>query len=80
MFTDKKYFQIYQSDPTPPRLYGTIKAHKPENIYPMRAIVTTIGTQAYGISKYLVQIIQPTLNKSNNIICTRSKRLKNRTN
>ena len=36
--------------------------------YPMRTIVSTIGTSAYGISKYLVQIIQPTLNKSNNKI------------
>ena len=34
----------------------------------MRTIVSTIGTPAYGISKYLVQIIQPTLNKSNNKI------------
>ena len=67
-FTDKEYFQIYPSDPIPPRLYGTIKAHKPEKNYPMRTIVSTIGTPAYGISKYLVQIIQPTLNKSNNKI------------
>ena len=64
-FTDKEYFQIYPSDPIPPRLYGTIKAHKPEKNYPMRTIVSTIETPAYGISKYLVQIIQPTLNKSN---------------
>ena len=28
--------------------------------------MSTIGTPAYGISKYLVQIIQPTLNKSYN--------------
>ena len=27
-----------------------------------------MGTPAYGISKYLVEIIQPTLNKSNNKI------------
>ena len=44
----------------PLQLYGTIKAHKPEN-YPMRTIVPNIGTPAYGISKYLVEIIQPTL-------------------
>ena len=30
----------------------------------MRVIVSTIGTPPYGISKYLVDIIQPTLNKS----------------
>ena len=32
----------------------------------MWIIVSTIGTSAYGISKYLVQIIQPILNKSDN--------------
>ena len=63
-FTDKKYFEIYPSDPIPPRLYGTIKAHKPEKNYPIRTVVSTIGTQPYGIFKYLVKIIQLTLNKS----------------
>ena len=51
-----------------PRLYGTVKAHKPEENYPMRTIVLTIRTPAYGISKYLAKIIQPTLNKNNNKI------------
>ena len=36
----------------------------------MRTIVSTIGTLAYGISKYLIEIIQPTLNKNNNKIQT----------
>ena len=67
-FSDREYFQIYPSDPIPPRLYGTIKAHKSEKNYPMRTTVSTIGTPAHGISKYLVQIIRPTLNKSNNKI------------
>ena len=48
-FTDKEYFQTYPSDLITPRLYGTIKAHKPEKNYPMITIVTTIGTPAYGI-------------------------------
>ena len=34
----------------------------------MRTIVSTIGTPAYEICKYLVEIIQPTLNKNNNKI------------
>ena len=67
-FTDKEYFQLYRSDPIPPRLYGTMKAHKPEKNYPMRTTVSTIGKPAYGISKYPVQIIQPALNKSNSNI------------
>ena len=40
------------------------KLHKPEKCYPMRAMVSTIGTPPYGISQYLVELIQPTLNKS----------------
>ena len=30
----------------------------------MRAIVSTIGTPTYGISQYLVELIQTNLNKS----------------
>ena len=55
-FTDKEYFEIYPSDPIPPRLYGTVKAHKPGKNYPMRTVVSTIGTPPCGISKYLVKI------------------------
>ena len=47
-FTDTEYFEIYPSDPIPPRLYGTVKAHKPEKNYLMRAVVSTIGTPSYG--------------------------------
>ena len=36
--------------------YGVIKAHKPEKNYPMRTIVSTMGTAPYGTSKYLVVI------------------------
>ena len=45
-------------------MYGLIKAHKPKKSYPMRIIVSTIGTPNYGISNYLVKIIQPVLNKN----------------
>ena len=45
----------------PPRLYVVVKAQKD---YSMRTIVSTIGTILYGMSKYLVGIIQPTLNKN----------------
>ena len=63
-FTDKEYFEIYPSDPIPPRLYATVKAQKPEKNYPMRTVVSTIRTPPYEISMYLVKIIQLTLNKS----------------
>ena len=63
-FTKKEYESIYPSDPVPPRMYGTVKAHKPEKEYPMRIVVSTIGTPSHGISEYLVNFIQQTLNKN----------------
>ena len=52
---------IYPSDAVPPRLYGTIKSHKPSKSYPARTIVSTIGSPAYKVSKHLVKVIQPKL-------------------
>ena len=46
------YFELYPSDPITPRLYDTIKAHKLEKNFPMRVIVSTVGTLPYRISKY----------------------------
>ncbi|XP_065665092.1 uncharacterized protein LOC136086710 [Hydra vulgaris] len=63
-FDKKTYFQLYPSDCIPPRLYGVIKAHKSDKNYPMRPVVSTIGTPPYGSSQYLVKIIQPNLNKN----------------
>jgi len=63
-FTEKEYESIYPSDAIPPRMYGTVKAHKPEKNYPMRIVVSTIGSPPYGISSYLVKIIQPSLDKN----------------
>ena len=33
-FTNKTYFELYPSDPIPPRLYGTIITHKPKKTFP----------------------------------------------
>ncbi|XP_065640485.1 uncharacterized protein LOC136073060 [Hydra vulgaris] len=63
-FSKEEYEKIYPSDPIPPRMYGVIKAHKPEKFYPMRIIISTIGTANYGISEFLVKIIQPVLNEN----------------
>ena len=63
-FTDREYFPIYPSDPIPPRFYGTKKAHKWEKRYPMGTVVSTIGTPAYGISRFLVEITHPTLHEA----------------
>ena len=43
-FNNNTYFKLYPSDAIPPRLYRVIKARKPEKNYPMRTIVSTIGT------------------------------------
>ena len=45
-FDKKTYLLINPSDCTPPRLYGTLKALKPEKNYPMRAVVSTKGSTA----------------------------------
>ena len=63
-FTNKTYFELCPSKPIPPHVYGTVNAHEPEKIFPMQVIVSTIGTVPYGISKYIVDIIQLTLNKN----------------
>ena len=63
-FDNKTYFQLYPSDAIPPQLCGIPKAHKPGKNYPMRTKVSTIGTAPYRTSKYLVDIVQPTLNKN----------------
>ncbi len=55
---------MYPSDATPPRLYGFVKAHKPSKDYPMRPVVSTVGSAFYGSSKYLVDLLHPTLNKN----------------
>ena len=77
-FNKKTYSLIYPSNCIPPGLYGTLKAHKPEKNYPMRAVVSTIGSPPYGTSKYLVKIIQHAINKNKQnfkfiVICGRSK-------
>ena len=61
--TNKTYFELYPIEPIPPRLYGTKHINQEKN-FPKRVILSTIGTPPYGISKYLVDILQPTLNKN----------------
>ena len=63
MIDNKIYYKVYPSVAILPRLYGVINAYKPEKSYVIRIIVSTIGTVPFGTSKYLVEIIQPTLNK-----------------
>ena len=63
------YFNFHPSDPIPPCFCGVIKAHKPEENYPaVRTIVSTINTSSYGISEYLVEIMQPTLGRYGHLL------------
>ena len=50
----KLFFDMYPSDAVPPRMYGLLKVHKPQKDYPMRSVVSTIGSPMYGTSKHLV--------------------------
>ena len=58
------FYNMYPSDTTPPRLYGFVKAHKPDKHFPMRPVVSTVGTAFHGYSKFLLDLLQPTLNKN----------------
>ena len=55
------FYEMYPSDANPPRMYGMIKAHKPNKQYPMRPVVSTVGTAFHGTSRHLVKLIQPIL-------------------
>ena len=65
--TNRLYRELYPSDGIPPRLYGTIKAHKPNKNYPARTIVSTLGTPSYKVSKHLVKVIQSALKNETTI-------------
>ena len=54
-FTTKQYHHDFTE---------LLKPTNQKKNYPMRTIVSTIGTAPYGTSKYFVEIIQPTLNKN----------------
>ena len=58
------FYEMYPSDAIPPCMYGMIKAHKPNKQYPMRPVVSTVGTAFHGTSRHLVKLIQPVLAKS----------------
>ena len=51
-FSRKLYKVIYQSDAVPPRMYGTVKTHKPQKDYPARLKVSTIGISVYQLMVY----------------------------
>ena len=48
---------MYPTGVSPPKFYGLPKIHK-KNI-PLRPIVSSIGSVAYGVAKVLAKIIKP---------------------
>lgn len=53
-------------------LYGAIKSHEPEKNYLMGTIVSSIEILPNGISKYLVEIMLPTLDENEHNISLQS--------
>ena len=51
------YRKMYPTGASPPRFYGLPKIHK--NNIPLRPIVSSIGSVAYGVAKVLANIIKP---------------------
>ena len=54
---DNIYRKMYPTGASPPRFYGLPKIHK--NNIPLRPIVSSIGSVAYGLAKVLADIIKP---------------------
>ena len=54
---DNIYKKMYPTGASPPKFYGLPKIHK-KNI-PLRSIVSSIGSVAYGVAKVLADIIKP---------------------
>ena len=54
---DNIYKKMYPTGASPPKFYGLPKIHK-KNI-PLRSIVSSIGSVAYGLAKVLADIIKP---------------------
>ena len=49
---------------TLPYMYGTVKTHK--DGFPMRPIISTVGSATYKLSKYLVNLLTPLVGNISN--------------
>ena len=56
-FEDGEYFRLRSTDGLIPRIYGLVKIHKDN--FPLRPIVSLIGSPLYQLSKYISGIISP---------------------
>lgn len=60
--SDKIYSKLRSTDAYPPAIRGSIKHRKPG--YPLRPIVSCIGTALYNTSKFLTDILAPIQNSN----------------
>ena len=57
---ESTYRKLRSTDAVPPAIRGSIKHHKPG--YPLRPIVSCIGSALYNTSKFLTDILAPIQN------------------
>ena len=55
--TKKQYHQLYPTSEVTPRIYCTLKIHKPAN--PLRPIVDYTGSVTYNIARALADLLNP---------------------
>ena len=56
------YKSMYPTGCVPPKFYGLTKIHKPDN--PLRPIVSSCGSDTYGVPRSLPKILKPLVGKS----------------
>ena len=63
---DSLYFNLRSTDGIVPRIYGLIKVHKAN--YPIRPIVSMIGSPTYNVAKYVSRLIAPLVGNTNRTV------------
>ena len=62
LFTREEYYHLFANSTTIPLFYALIKIHKIG--YPIRPIVSFIGSPTYNVAKFLSQLLMPATNKA----------------
>lgn len=65
-FDESLYFRLRSTDGSAPPFYGLVKVHKAG--YPLRPIVSFIGSPTYNLSRHLTEILSPLVGKSSNSV------------
>ena len=59
---ENTYRKMYPTGASPPKFYWLLKIHK--KYIPLRPIVSSIGSDSYGVAKILARIIKPLVSSS----------------